>query len=138
MLSGSENLFTVSNYNKSGHETSRQKDNGMSGSASLMYKPVENVTLYTTWADSLQQGDTAPAGASNAGPVLDPYRSHQVEVGANYAPVKDCLLYTSGKRLSNWGFMSFIHRPRLTAESSSTIRSVSADINTRPRRTSQW
>ncbi|WP_188232125.1 MULTISPECIES: TonB-dependent siderophore receptor [unclassified Citrobacter] len=92
LLSGSENLFTVSNYNKSGHETSRQKDNGMSGSASLMYKPVENVTLYTTWADSLQQGDTAPAGASNAGHVLDPYRSHQVEVGAKYAPVKDLLL----------------------------------------------
>lgn len=92
LLSGSENLFTVSNYNKSGHETSRQKDNGMSGSASLMYKPVENVTLYTTWADSLQQGDTAPAAASNAGHVLDPYRSHQVEVGAKYAPVKDLLL----------------------------------------------
>ncbi len=37
-----------------------------------MYKPVENVTLYTTWANSMQQGDTAPAGANNAGEVLDP------------------------------------------------------------------
>ena len=92
LLSGSENLFTVSNYNKAGHESSRQQDNGMSGSTSLMYKPVENVTLYTTWADSLQQGDTAPAGARNAGQVLDPYRSHQLEVGAKYAPVKDLLL----------------------------------------------
>jgi iron complex outermembrane receptor protein len=92
LLSGSENLFTVSNYNKAGHESSRQKDNGMSGSTSLMYKPVENVTLYTTWADSLQQGDTAPAGARNAGQVLDPYRSRQIEVGAKYAPVKICCL----------------------------------------------
>ena len=39
----------------------------MSGSTSLMYKPVENVTLYTTWADSLQQGDTAPAGRAMPG-----------------------------------------------------------------------
>lgn len=57
-----------------------------------MYKPVENVTLYTTWANSMQQGDTAPTGAKNAGDVLDPYRSHQVEVGAKYAPHRDLLL----------------------------------------------
>ena len=92
LLSGSENLFTVSNYGKAGHRTSDSKDNGASGAASLMYKPVDNVTLYTTWADSLQQGDTAPAGASNVGQVLSPYRSHQVEIGAKYAPVQDLLL----------------------------------------------
>lgn len=93
LLSGSENLFTVSNYNKAGHESSRQQDNGMSGSTSLMYKPVENVTLYTTWADSLQQSDTAARrGAQCRGQVLDPYRSHQLEVGAKYAPVKDLRL----------------------------------------------
>lgn len=40
----------------------------------------------------MQQGDTAPAGASNAGEVLDPYRSHQLEVGAKYAPHRDLLL----------------------------------------------
>ncbi len=92
LLSGSENLMTVDNYSKAGKQTSNSDDHGLSGSASLMYKPVENVTLYTTWADSLQQGDTAPSGASNAGAILSPYRSKQVEVGAKYAPVKDLLL----------------------------------------------
>ncbi|VFS63750.1 Ferrichrome receptor FcuA precursor [Kluyvera cryocrescens] len=92
LLSGSENLFTVSNYNKTGKQTSDKKDNGASGSASLMYKPVDNVTLYTTWADSMQQGDTAPAGASNSGEVLSPYRSHQIEFGAKYAPINDLML----------------------------------------------
>lgn len=92
LLSGSENLFTVSNYNKTGKQTSDKKDNGASGSASLMYKPVDNVTLYTTWADSMQQGDTAPAGASNSGEVLSPYRSQQIEFGAKYAPINDLML----------------------------------------------
>ncbi|MEE7651011.1 TonB-dependent siderophore receptor [Raoultella planticola] len=92
LLSGSENLFTVDNYSKTGSRSSNHDDRGASGSASLMYKPVENVTLYTTWANSMQQGDTAPAGANNAGEVLDPYRSHQVEVGAKYALHKDLLL----------------------------------------------
>ena len=62
-----------------------------SGSASLMYKPVENVTLYTTWAKTACNRTTALAGASNAGEVLDPYRSHQLEVGAKYAPHRDLL-----------------------------------------------
>lgn len=53
LLSGSENLFTVSNYNKSRQQTSDKKDRGASGSASLMYKPLDNITLYTTWADSM-------------------------------------------------------------------------------------
>lgn len=92
LLSGSENLFTVSNYNKTGKQTSDKKDQGGSGSVSLMYKPIDNITLYTTWADSMQQGDTAPAGAENAGQILDPYRSHQIEAGVKYAPVKDLLL----------------------------------------------
>lgn len=92
LLSGSENLFTVSNYNKARRQTSDKKDSGASGSASLMYKPVDNITLYTTWADSMQQGDTAPAGANNAGQIIDPYRSHQVEVGAKYAPMRDLML----------------------------------------------
>lgn len=92
LLAGSENLFTVDNYSKTGAHTSKKDDQGASGSASLMYKPVDNVTLYTSWADSLQQGDTAPSGASNAGQILDPYRSRQIEVGAKYAPVQDLLL----------------------------------------------
>ncbi|MEF3101612.1 TonB-dependent siderophore receptor [Raoultella terrigena] len=92
LLSGSESLFTVDNYGKSSQRSSRHDDRGTSGSASLMYKPVENLTLYTTWANSMQQGDTAPAGANNAGEVLNPYRSRQLEAGAKYAVHNDLLL----------------------------------------------
>ncbi|MGP3590721.1 TonB-dependent receptor [Vagococcus sp. WN89Y] len=92
LLSGSENLLSVANYNKAGKQSSSASQSGASGSASLMYKPQENITLYTSWADSLQQGDTAPGGASNAGQILSPYRSKQIEIGAKYAPMQDLLL----------------------------------------------
>lgn len=88
MLAGSESLLSSSNYAKAGRRTSQSDNSGFSGSASLLYKPVDPLTLYVSWADSLQQGDTAPSGASNAGNILDPYRSKQVEVGSKLAAGK--------------------------------------------------
>lgn len=85
LLAGSESFLSSANYNRTGSRTSDSDDHGFSGSASLMYKPVDPLTLYVTYADSLQQGDTAPAGASNAGNILSPYRSKQVEVGSKLA-----------------------------------------------------
>lgn len=85
LLAGSESFLTSANYAKTGSRTSESNDSGFSGSASLMYKPVDPLTLYVTYADSLQQGDTAPTGAANAGNILAPYRSKQVEVGSKLA-----------------------------------------------------
>lgn len=82
LLAGSESFLTSANYAKTRQRTSDSNDSGFSGSASLMYKPVDNLTLYTTYADSLQQGDTAPAGSTNAGQITAPYRSKQIEVGS--------------------------------------------------------
>ncbi|MCU5775487.1 TonB-dependent siderophore receptor [Erwiniaceae bacterium BAC15a-03b] len=85
LLAGSQSFLTSASYSKSGSRTSESDNSGFSGSASLMYKPVDPLTLYVTWADSLQQGDTAPTGAKNAGNILAPYRSQQVEVGSKLA-----------------------------------------------------
>ncbi|KOC90527.1 TonB-dependent receptor [Winslowiella iniecta] len=85
LLAGSENLLSSASYNKSGGQSSHSSDSGLSSSASLMYKPVDPLTLYVSYADSLQQGDTAPATANNAGNILAPYRSRQVEVGSKLA-----------------------------------------------------
>lgn len=85
LLSGSQNFLTSANYAKSGRRSSASNDSGFSGSGSVMYKPVEPLTLYVTYADSLQQGDVAPSGANNAGSVLSPYRSKQVEAGSKLA-----------------------------------------------------
>jgi iron complex outermembrane recepter protein len=85
LLAGSESLLSSANYSKTGSRSSDSSNSGFSGSASLMYKPVDPLTLYVTYADSLQQGDTAPATANNAGAILAPYRSRQVEVGSKLA-----------------------------------------------------
>jgi iron complex outermembrane receptor protein len=85
MLTGSQSQLGTSNYAKNGSRSSESDDNGLSSATSLMYKPVDNLTLYITYADSLQQGDTAPVGTTNANTILAPYRSKQWEVGSKLA-----------------------------------------------------
>jgi tonB-dependent receptor domain protein len=55
--------------------------NGISLATSLIYHPTSDVSLYFTYADSLQQGGY---GANKDGSVtiLSPYRSKQYEIGA--------------------------------------------------------
>lgn len=81
MLLASKSWIKARNYNKQGALTSQYQDQGVSTGASLMYKPWPSATLYVTAADSLQQGDLAPAGVANAGESLAPYRSRQWELG---------------------------------------------------------
>jgi len=67
---------------------------GYSGDATtpafgLVYKPSDSISLYANYAEALQPGKTAPAvvngvPVANAGEVLAPFRSEQVEVGAKY------------------------------------------------------
>ena len=83
MLSGSQNRLTTDNYTQTGGHFSNQAT-GISSAESLMYKPVDDLTLYVTYADSLQQGDSIPAGSLNAGQILAPYRSRMVEVGGKW------------------------------------------------------
>ncbi len=54
---------------------------GWNQAASLTYKPTDSTSIYLTYADSLQQGDTSTAG-SNYNEILSPYRSRQWELGA--------------------------------------------------------
>jgi len=85
LLSGSQSYLASTNYSKTGALTSQSNDQGFSGAASLTYKPWQPLMLYATYADSLQQGDAAPTGASNVGTILAPYRSKQKEVGAKWS-----------------------------------------------------
>jgi iron complex outermembrane receptor protein len=80
-LAVSQDWFHVDNYNAKAVELPEYADRGLSPTASLMYKPVSNMTVYATYASSLQAGDLAPAGTVNAGTSLAPYRSKEYEVG---------------------------------------------------------
>jgi len=77
----SDSWINVHNYSRTNATTSFYDANGWSPLASLMFKPQSNQTAYFTYANSLQQGDAAPAGTVNAGQALAPYRSNQYELG---------------------------------------------------------
>ncbi|MFL9944350.1 TonB-dependent siderophore receptor [Paraburkholderia agricolaris] len=81
LLAASQSWIHTENYSKQGATTSKYNASGISPTASLMFKPVDNMTAYLTYADSLQQGDNAPAGSANAGDSLAPYRSREWELG---------------------------------------------------------
>jgi iron complex outermembrane receptor protein len=81
VVAASQSWISARNINKTGTVTSRYKDDGIGPTASLMFKPRDNMTAYVTYASSLQQGDTAPSTAANAGEALAPYRSTQWEAG---------------------------------------------------------
>ena len=77
----SQDWFSTDNYNSKAARVSQYSNHGLSPTASLMFKPMGNMTLYATFASSLQPGDLAPAGTVNAGESLAPYRSKEYEVG---------------------------------------------------------
>ncbi|QXH78240.1 TonB-dependent siderophore receptor [Pseudomonas salmasensis] len=52
--------------------------------ASLIYKPVDNVSLYTSYSKGLSLGGTAPWFADNADETLAPTVSRQLEAGVKY------------------------------------------------------
>jgi iron complex outermembrane receptor protein len=77
----SKSWLHVRNFNAAGARTSRYDDDGISPTLAVLFKPHPFVTTYAAYADSLQQGDSAPAGAANEGEALAPYRSKQYELG---------------------------------------------------------
>ena len=84
-LAVSQDWLTADSFNSSGAQTSSYQTNGASPSVSLIFKPVPQMTLYGTYASSLQQGDIASSTAANPSQALPPYRSTQTEVGYKVA-----------------------------------------------------
>ena len=84
-LIASQSWIDVSNYGSAGAVTSRYDANGVSQNETLSYEPVANISIYGSYADSLQQGDIAPAGSANVGMGLAPYRAKQYELGLKWA-----------------------------------------------------
>ncbi|MFT4158596.1 TonB-dependent receptor [Shinella sp.] len=49
-----------------------------------LFKANENLSFYANYIEGLSQGATAPLTANNAGEVLAPYQTSQIEVGAKW------------------------------------------------------
>lgn len=49
--------------------------------AGVVYKPIDNVSVYANFTSGLSRGGVAPATALNAGQVFPPFKSKQYETG---------------------------------------------------------
>jgi len=86
LVSFSHAWIWTRNFNNKGEETGGRDDSGFSLGASLLYKPVDKVTVYYTYADGLEMGAAAPSltqnpNIQNPGETMAPYRSKSHEVG---------------------------------------------------------
>ncbi len=102
-LSGSmsASFLGSKSYSAAGAVTSSDNENGViSPTVSLMYKPTQKLSLYATYANSVEQGDTAPTGTKNANQILSPYRDTDYEAGFKYALTPDFLITADGFRMT--------------------------------------
>ena len=93
--------FNSTSWSNKGLVTSSDSESSvLSPTVSLIYKPMTAVTTYFTYANSDEQGETAPANAKNANVILSPYHDTEYEGGIKWA-VSDRLMVTvSGFRMS--------------------------------------
>jgi iron complex outermembrane receptor protein len=84
-----------------GKQTGNDKQDGaVSPTVSLIYKPIPALTTYATFAQSIEEGDQAPAGTANANQFMAPYRDRSYEVGAKYALSDRFLVTVDGFRIT--------------------------------------
>ena len=79
----SQSWLESKSFDQHNNKTSETTANGLSPNAALMYKINPHLMTYISYADSLEEGGTAPMDddVKNKGQTLDPYRSKQYEVG---------------------------------------------------------
>ncbi len=97
----SSSFLASKSWSSAGAITSSDSENGvLSPTVSLTYKPIARVTLYATYANNVEQGETAPAGTKNVGQILSPYRDTGYEAGLKFALTPDFLVTADGFRMT--------------------------------------
>ena len=97
----SSSFLSSTSWSKAGAVTSHDSENGIwSPTVSLIFKPEARLTVYATYASSVEQGETAPAGTVNANAILNPYRDSAYEAGAKFALTPDFLVTVTGFRMT--------------------------------------
>lgn len=84
LIGGREVRLDEKAYDKDGTEARHTQRYVFLPQASLIYKPVDNVSLYTSYSKGLSLGGTAPWFASNSSETLAPTTSRQIEAGVKY------------------------------------------------------
>jgi iron complex outermembrane receptor protein len=90
----SSSFISSKSFSAADKLTGSDSRNGtLSPTVSLIYKPIPKLTAYATYAQSVEEGDQAPAGTANVNQFMAPYQDTEYEAGVKYA-VSDALLVT--------------------------------------------
>lgn len=84
ILGGREVRLDEKAFDKDGEQERHTQKYAFLPQASLIYKPVENVSLYTSYSKGLSLGGEAPWTTTNDGETLAPTTSRQIEAGVKY------------------------------------------------------
>jgi len=82
-------------YSTNGQLSSRYENSALTPTVSLIYKPVQPLTTYASYMESLESGGVVPNDPNlynNPGAILDAIISKQYEIGAKYVLASDLLL----------------------------------------------
>jgi iron complex outermembrane receptor protein len=71
-------------YNEDGSDNRHTQRSIFLPQAALIYKPIDNVSLYTRYSKGLSLGGTASVFDTNVGEILAPTLSRQLEAGVKY------------------------------------------------------
>ena len=97
----STSFLSSTSWSKTGAVTSSDSESWVwSPTVSLIFKPLDRLSLYATYSDSVEQGETAPAGTHNVNVILTPYRDTDYEAGFKYALTPDFLVTVDGFRMT--------------------------------------
>jgi iron complex outermembrane receptor protein len=72
--------------------TTRYKASEVTPAAALMYKPVDNVSVYTSYLEGAEESGQAPTNRANSGEILPPAMSRQKEFGVKAEVAQGVLL----------------------------------------------
>ncbi|MCD9121334.1 TonB-dependent siderophore receptor [Cupriavidus sp. UGS-1] len=86
--------YDQTGYTPEGTISSTYKKSPLTPTVALMYKPVQPLTLYGSYVESLEAGGSAPLTARNAGEVFGPLKSRQYEIGAK-AELEDWTIHAA-------------------------------------------
>ncbi|MFJ1311610.1 TonB-dependent siderophore receptor [Agrobacterium sp. P15N1-A] len=92
LVGANYSVIQTQSLNSAGVRTAPDYDEGrLSPSVSLLFKPIEQVTLYGSYIEGLEQGGVAPTTTVNSGQIMAPMVSKQKEIGIK-GEVGDLLL----------------------------------------------
>ena len=84
VLGGREVRLDEKTFDKQGDTTRHTQRYEFLPQAALIYKPIQNLSLYTRYSKGLSLGGEAPWFATNASEILAPTVSRQIEAGIKY------------------------------------------------------